>query len=135
MAGTPIIGVVLDWQDDLFGAFELTDITNYQFSDGDSGETVFSVSQKPIGAKQAKGSSTIALTQQKTVENAQLPNWRVLKGRKLTCLLTVTEVGADNAEGTRTAFSVKVSKVDDSTDNQGEATREIELTVIKDDEQ
>ncbi len=131
MAGTPIIGHVLDWQDAVHGAFELTDITASSLSDGDSGETVFNVRQEPIGAKQARGSSTIGLTQQKTVENANLPNWDELKERKLTCLLTVTEIGADNAEGARRAFNVKVAKVDDSVDNQGEATREIELTIVK----
>jgi hypothetical protein len=132
---TPIIGNVLDWQDAVHGAFELTDVTNISFSDGDSGETVFNVRQEAIGAKQSKGSSTITLTQQKTVENANLPNWRELKRRKLTCLLTITEIGADNVEGGRRALSVKVAKVDDSTDNQGEATREVELTVVQENEQ
>jgi hypothetical protein len=132
---TPIIGNVLDWQDAVHGAFELTDVTNISFSDGDSGETVFNVRQEPIGAKQAKGSSTVTLTQQKTVENAKLPNWRELKRRQLTCLLTITEIGADNAEGARRALSVKVAKVDDSTDNQGEATREVELTIVQENEQ
>lgn len=132
---TPIIGNVLDWQDALHGAFELTDVTNLSFSDGDSGETVFNVRGEPIGAKQSKGSSTITLTQQKTVENADLPNWRALKRRQMTCLLTLTEIGADNAEGERRALTVKVAKVDDSTDNQGEATREVELTVVQENAQ
>jgi hypothetical protein len=132
---TTIIGNVLDWQSAIDGALELTDITNISFSDGDSGETVFNVRQDPIGAKQSKGSSTITLTQQKTVENANLPDWRELKRRKLTCLLTITEIGADNAEGERRALSVKVAKVDDGTDNQGEATREIELTVVQEKKQ
>jgi hypothetical protein len=132
---TPIIGIVLDWQDPVHGAFELTDITNFSFSDGDSAETMFNVRQEPIGTKRARGPSTIALTQQQTVENAKQPSWRVLKQAGTRCLLTVTAVGADNTTGTRTAYTVTVAKADDSTDSQGEATREIELAVLQENEQ
>jgi hypothetical protein len=51
------------------------------------------------------------------------------------CLLTATAIGADNATGTRTAYTVTVAKADDSTDSQGEATREIELAVLEENEQ
>lgn len=135
MAGTPIIGNVIDWQDPFHGSFELTDVTKVATSDGDSGETMFNVNQQPIGAKQARGSSTVTFTQTKTIENTNLPNWRRLKRNKTQCLLTITEMGAGNVQGARRALTVVVSKVDDGMDNQGEATNEVELTIVGENDQ
>jgi hypothetical protein len=59
----------------------------------------------------------------------------VLKARGTRCLLTATEVGSNQNLGARTAYTVQVSKVDDGVNNQGEATREVELTVIEEQQQ
>lgn len=131
----PIVGRILDWQDPVHGSLELSDIENFQKSDGDSATTLYNVNQKAIGASRSKGNTTLALTQRATVENAAKPAWGVLKALGTRCLLTATEVGSNQNLGARTAYSVQVSKVDDGTNNQGEATREVELTVIEEKQQ
>lgn len=116
---------LLDWQDQVHGAVELAEVESFERSSAESATVQFSVTGEPIGAMFAPGEITISLTERVSIENPV--DWELLRTRKLTGLLTVTDLGADGQEGTRSSYKCVVSSVSETGNNQGENTRTIEL--------
>ena len=123
------IGNVLVWKDPRDGTRNLASITDADFGDGDSGETIYDTSGEAIGTKQSRASADISLTQRVTATNEEKPNWLGLKQDGALCRLTRSTLLADKTIGVRTHFDVVVTNVTEKANNTGDKERSITLTI------
>lgn len=130
-ASNVISQAALYWQDPIHGSVELSQVEEISKTDNQGAETVFNVRGQGYGVRYTPGATTFSFTER--VTTAPSVDWELLRKRQVQGLLIIDEIGGASEPGRRRTYECAVVKVDESVNNQGEATQSVELTATRSD--